>query len=189
MAGFEKGKKYEVVDAEQGDCIGCCFHIEGVCNLYITIPCRKGFIFKEVKRIKQKFIIGDLVKVILDDEEQVVKVIGYDPTYKSYLLTNEYINETRGYISFSKDKIKPISLTPNILEKNGWVKDTHRHYLDEMPAEAYEKKDFPLTHFNVTFGKKRIQASHDCLFVRNLKYVSDLQHLLFGLGLNSEMEV
>lgn len=139
--------------------------------------------------MKQKFIIGDLVKVILDDEKQVVKVIGYDPTYKSYLLTNEYINETRGYISFSKDKIKPISLTPNILEKNGWVKDTHRHYLDEMPAEAYEKKDFPLTHFNVTFGKKRIQASHDCLFVRNLKYVSDLQHLLFGLGLNSEMEV
>ena len=85
--------------------------------------------------------------------------------------------------------IVPISLTPNILEKNGWVKDKHRHYLDEMPAEAYEKKNFPLTHFNVTFGKKRIQASHDCLFVRNLKYVSDLQHLLFGLGLNSEMEV
>jgi hypothetical protein len=47
--GFEKGKKYEVVDAKQGDCIGCCFHIEGVCNLDITIPCRKGFIFKEVK--------------------------------------------------------------------------------------------------------------------------------------------
>lgn len=47
--GFEKGKKYEVVDAKKGDCIGCCFHIEGVCNLDITIPCRKGFIFKEVK--------------------------------------------------------------------------------------------------------------------------------------------
>lgn len=26
MAGFEKGKKYDVVDAEQGDCIGCCFN-------------------------------------------------------------------------------------------------------------------------------------------------------------------
>ena len=88
-----------------------------------------------------------------------------------------------------RDAIKPIPLTPEILKKNGWVKDTHRHCLDEMPAEAYEKKNFPLTHFNVTFGKKRIQASHDCLFVRNLKYVSDLQHLLFGLELNSEMEV
>lgn len=49
MAGFEKGKKYEVVDAKQGDCIGCCFLIEGVCNLNITISCRNGFIFKEVK--------------------------------------------------------------------------------------------------------------------------------------------
>lgn len=137
----------------------------------------------------QKYIIGDLVKVILDDEEQVVKVVGYAPAYKSYLLTNEYIYKTRGCISVTEDKIKPIRLTRKILKKNGWVKDTHRHCLDETPAEAYEKKDFPLTHFNVTFGKKRIQASHDCLFVRNLKYVSDLQHLLFGLGLNSEMEV
>ena len=91
--------------------------------------------------------------------------------------------------SVNQAELSGIPLTLEILEKNGWVKDTHRHCLDEMPAEAYEKKDFPLTHFNVTFGKKRIQASHDCLFVRNLKYVSDLQHLLFGLGLNSEMEV
>lgn len=135
------------------------------------------------------YILGDLVKVILDDEEQVVKVVGYAPAYKSYLLANEYIHETRGCISVTEDKIKPIGITRKILKKNGWVKDTHHHCLDEMPAEAYEKKDFPLTHFNVTFGKKRIQASHDCLFVRNLKYVSDLQHFLFGLGINHEMEV
>lgn len=139
--------------------------------------------------MEQKYIVGDLVKVSLEDKKQVVSVIGYDPTYKEYLLSNEYIYETRGCVSVAEDRIMPISLTQKILKKNGWVKDTHRHYLDEMPAEAYEKKDFPLTHFNVTFGKKRIQASHDCLFVRNLKYVSDLQHLLFGLGLNSEMEV
>lgn len=29
MAGFEKGKKYDVVDAEQGDCVGCCFNKDG----------------------------------------------------------------------------------------------------------------------------------------------------------------
>ncbi len=137
----------------------------------------------------QKYIIGDLVKFILDDKKQVVKVIGYNPTYKEYILTNKYIYETRDCVSIAEDRIMPIPLTQKILKKNGWVKDTHHHCLDEMPAEAYEKKDFPLTHFNVTFGKKRIQASHDYLFVRNLKYVSDLQHLLFGLGLNSEMEV
>ena len=132
--------------------------------------------------MEQKFIIGDIVEY--DNKIMVVKEprdgIHFDLSCPKEGLV---------YCFVSVDEIKPVSLTPEILEKNGWVKDTHRHCLDEMPAEAYEKKDFPLTHFNVTFGKKRIQASHDCLFVRNLKYVSDLQHLLFGLGLNSEMEV
>lgn len=53
MAEFEKGKKYEVVDAEQGDCIGCCFNKEG-CTLDISIPCREGFIYKEIKENDNK---------------------------------------------------------------------------------------------------------------------------------------
>ena len=48
MARFEKDKKYEVVDAENGDCIGCCFNKDG-CTLDIDIPCRKEFIYKEIK--------------------------------------------------------------------------------------------------------------------------------------------
>lgn len=125
----------------------------------------------------QKYIVGDVVM------------------YKNRIHTIIDISASNGYkLSYirhqvSSVRLSGVPLTPEILEKNGWVKDTHRHCLDEMPAEAYEKKDFPLTHFNVTFGKKRIQASHDCLFIRNLKYVSDLQHLLFGLGLKQEMEV
>lgn len=129
----------------------------------------------------QKYIEGDIV--MYGNNIMIIK----EPREECHfdLLWNNWI--IYSYINI--EEIKPIPLTPEILKKNGWVKDTHRHCLDEMSAEAYEKKDFPLTHFNVTFGKKRIQASHDCLFVRNLKYVSDLQHLLFGLGLNSEMEV
>ena len=129
----------------------------------------------------QKYIEGDIV--MYGNNIMIIK----EPREECHfdLLWNNWI--IYSYINI--EEIKPIPLTPEILKKNGWVKDTHRHCLDEMSAESYEKKDFPLTHFNVTFGKKRIQASHDCLFVRNLKYVSDLQHLLFGLGLNSEMEV
>lgn len=129
----------------------------------------------------QKYIEGDVV--MYGNNIMIIK----EPREEGHfdLLWNNWI--IYSYINI--EEIKPVPLTPEILKKNGWVKDTHRHCLDEMPAEAYEKKNFPLTHFNVTFGKKRIQASHDCLFVRNLKYVSDLQHLLFGLELNSEMEV
>lgn len=48
MARFEKGKKYDVVDAEHGDCVGCCFNKDG-CILDIDIPCREEFIYKEIK--------------------------------------------------------------------------------------------------------------------------------------------
>jgi hypothetical protein len=181
MAGFEKGKKYEVVDAEQGDCIGCCFHIEGVCNLDITIPCRKDFIFKEVKRMEQKFIIGDLAKVILDDEEQVVKVIGYDPTYKRYLLANEYIDETRGCISVAEDRIMPIPLTPEFFKKNGWKKFKRPYSRDY----CYRRKGAPTLNIR---SEKEVYfhwGDHD----KSITTVHQLQHLLFGLGLNSEMEV
>ena len=53
MAGFEKGKKYDVVYAEHGDCVGCCFNKDG-CTLDIDIPCRKEFIYKEVKEKVEK---------------------------------------------------------------------------------------------------------------------------------------
>ena len=140
------------------------------------------FMIGKSKRMAQKYIEGDIVEY--DNKVMAIK----EPRDGSHFDLSCH-KEGLVYCFVGVDEIKPVSLTPEILEKNGWVKDTHRHCLDEMPAEAYEKKDFPLTHFNVTFGKKRIQASHDCLFVRNLKYVSDLQHLLFCLGLNSEMEV
>lgn len=135
---------------------------------------------------KLEYIPGDLVMV----DNDIVKVMTRSVNYFLKIINNFDVMFHNGNVyKYSPNELKPIPLTPEILEKNGWVKDTHRHCLDEMPAEAYEKKDFPLTHFNVTFGKKRIQASHDCLFVRNLKYVSDLQHLLYGLGINHEMEV
>lgn len=135
---------------------------------------------------KLEYIPGDLVKFATN----TYTIVNFEENFLHNKICYALVSTNNTKTAFVADRdILPIPLTPEILEKNGWVKDTHRHCLDEMPAEAYEKKNFPLTHFNVTFGKKRIQASHDCLFVRNLKYVSDLQHLLFGLGLNSEMEV
>lgn len=142
--------------------------------------------------------IGDLVRVVKDDyiiqKRTICKVIGLSATDLSAFgghkpVVSLLTIDTENIRSMSCENIEGIPLTKDILLKNGWVKDTHHHCLDEIPAEAYEKKDFPLTYFNVTFGKKRIQASYDSLFVRNLKYVSDLQHLLFGLGINYEIEV
>lgn len=48
---YEKGKKYDVVDAEHGECVGCCFNKDG-CTLDIDIPCRKEFIYKEIENVE-----------------------------------------------------------------------------------------------------------------------------------------
>lgn len=71
--------------------------------------------------------------------------------------------------------IVPILLTVETFEKNGWV------WSDE--------------HEELTFGTASIAIypESDYFMVDNLRiklrYVHQLQHLLFGLGINSEMEV
>lgn len=71
--------------------------------------------------------------------------------------------------------IVPILLTVETFEKNGWV------WSDE--------------HEELTFGTASIAIypESDYFMVDNLRiklrYVHQLQHLLFGFGLNSEMEV
>ena len=75
----------------------------------------------------------------------------------------------------------PIPLTPDILEKNGW-KLSHGFYWS--PNE--EGAGIGLSSENgyvwdSYLGRQPLRS--------NINSVSDLQHLLFGLGLNSEMEV
>lgn len=130
----------------------------------------------------QKYIIGDLVKVILDDEEQVVKVIGYDPTYERYLLTNEYIDETRGCISVAEDKIKPIRLTRKIIKKNGWKRfarkyNDSRFWFNDNIGDSAEFEEFN-GHFSPKIFKLPI-----------IHYVHQLQHYFFGLGIKIEIKV
>ena len=131
----------------------------------------------------QKYIVGDLVKVWLDLEikYQVAEVVGYNPTYQKYILTNWYIEETRGCISVAEDRIIPIPLTPEILEKNGWKKSLRPY----SKYSWYRRKGYPTLN---------IRSENEILFYwgdhnKNITTVHELQHLLFGLGLNSEMEV
>lgn len=131
--------------------------------------------------MKQKYIVGDLVKFILDDEKQVVKVIGYNPTYKGYILTNKYIYETRDCISITEDRIMPIPITAEFLKKNGWKK-FKRPYSSDY---CYRRKGYPTLNIR---SEKEVYfhwGDHD----KSITTIHQLQHLLFGLGLSSEMEV
>ena len=78
--------------------------------------------------------------------------------------------------------IVPIPLTPSILEKNGWKNDGYDCY--KLPTKR--------AYLYIT------QAVNDeflvCVHIDNhnlasVSFVHELQHLLYGLKINSEMEI
>ena len=79
------------------------------------------------------------------------------------------------------DEIKPIPITSEILEKNGWM--LYRIFYRFISKECLKLRllKFDNYSWDACIGGNVIRI--------NICSVSDLQHLLFGLGLNSEMEV
>lgn len=84
------------------------------------------------------------------------------------------------WIQTYNDEVSPIPLTTEILEKNGWRKEEENYFNDsyhiflECKYEKYSA--YKVVHNNV-------------VWLRDVRSVSDLQHLLFGIGINHEMEV
>lgn len=84
--------------------------------------------------------------------------------------------------------IVPIPLTPKILEKNGWYGATHSKQSDDNTKilyKTFKRKGYPAIKVSQDL-KITCELSP---FIVKLESVSDLQHLLFGLGINHEMEV
>lgn len=93
--------------------------------------------------------------------------------------------------------IAPIPLTPEILEKNGWKKEVmsrgvkNSHWVYTKPdIEVYGY--FPI-YIEKGIGKEfdvyPFTSNHVCTQIAYIKYVHQLQHILFGLNINYEMEV
>ena len=80
-------------------------------------------------------------------------------------------------------EVKPIPLTPEILEKNGWKKDGKWYYLKTSRAYLYTIQDAGQP------DEFLICANTDKHNLTSVSFVHQLQHLLFGLGINHKMEV
>lgn len=81
-------------------------------------------------------------------------------------------------------ELSGVPLTPEILEKNGWKDDGYDwHRLPTKRAYLYITKDM------TTLGEFLVCVGLDRHNIASISFVHQLQHLLFGLGLNSEMEV
>ena len=126
----------------------------------------------------QKYIIGDLVRYTSLYKEPIAEICEIRET--SYLI--RFMNGN--FAKVTSKEIKPIPLTQEILEKNGWKKskinDCAYFYYKDGLFLTYTSKDDKFWFDDFDY------SSSICV---ELPYIHSLQHLLFGLGLNSEMEV
>lgn len=86
--------------------------------------------------------------------------------------------------------IVPIPLTPEVLEKNGWkIEDVNPNDLSNIVSKGIMYR--AIKNKEILFFQKGASVFTCPLNRRKIeiKYVHELQHLLFCLELNSEMEV
>lgn len=146
----------------------------------------------------QKYIEDDLVMTRTEPNNftpngVVCKFVDYVSIDKVLIRT---INGIDRFI-VKKGQIVPIPLTSSILEKNGWVKEVmsrgvkNSHWVYTKP-DIEEYGYFPIyieKGIGDEFDVYPFTGNNVCTQIAYIKYVHELQHLLFGLGLNSEMEV
>lgn len=136
-----------------------------------------------------KYIPGDIV---YNHKKEIIRITS------SYLKGTKLFYYRDGECGWIReDAIKPIPLTPEILEKNGWKKEVmsrgvkNSHWVYTKP-DIEEYGYFPIyieKGIGDEFDVYPFTGNHVCNQIAYIKYVHELQHLLFGLGINHEMEV
>nr|DAI73859.1 MAG TPA: hypothetical protein [Caudoviricetes sp.] len=126
---------------------------------------------------KLEYIPGDLVKFATN----TYTIVNFEENFLHNKICYALISTNSTKTAFVADRdILPIPLTPEILEKNGWAKDKEGYINDSYHLHLCEK--------NNRYSVYKV-VNDNIVWLTDVKNVSDLQHLLFGLGLNSGMEV
>ena len=126
-----------------------------------------------------KYIEDDIVKY--NDKIMVIK----EPRDGSHF--DLFCPQERSvYCLVDVEEIKPIPITVEILEKNGWKKKMYCDWCHYFPIEGnilYLSKGIGIDGaFSVDVGK-------DMSYIASISFVHQLQHLFFSLNINYEMEV
>lgn len=128
--------------------------------------------------MKQEYIKGDIV--MYDNKiHTIMDTLGVNNYELSYIEHPVHQLELSG-----------VPLTPEIIEKNGWkIEDVNPNDLSNIVSKgimyrAIKDKEILFFHkgasvFTCPLNWRKIE----------IRFVHQLQHLLFGLELNSEMEV
>ena len=127
---------------------------------------------------KLEYIPGDLVKFATN----TYTIVNFEENFLHNKICYALISTNSTKTAFVADRdILPIPLTPDILEKNGWMLYHLYYWFVEKECLKLRLLEFDNYSWDACIGDNVIRI--------NMYSVSDLQHLLFGLGLNSEMEV
>lgn len=120
----------------------------------------------------QKYIVNDIV-MYKNRIHTIIDTLGLN-NYELYYIRHPV----------NRAELSGVPLTPEILEKNGWKDDGYDWYrLPTKRAYLY------ITKYITTLGEFLVCVGLDRHNLASINFVHQLQHLLFGLGLNSEMEV
>lgn len=85
--------------------------------------------------------------------------------------------------------IEGISLTPKLLEKNGFKEEQHQK---EGTSEWYDYYHYDLginIVYEVAKKESKFAVYLDGKKLREIKYAHELQHILWALGLNAELKL
>lgn len=130
----------------------------------------------------KEYIDGELVRYTSLYKEPVAEICEVRET--SYLI--RFMNGN--FARVTSKEIKPIPLTTDILEKNGYEFVGGELDEDGFTWDIYSNGDvlpdlyyYPDGKFSVFMYRKEV--------LPDIEYIHQLQHFLFGLGLNSEMEM
>ena len=131
---------------------------------------------------KPTYIPGDLV---YNHKGEVIRITSsYLKGTRLFYYKTDEIGGSIGCIL--EEALKPIPLTSEILEKNGWKKKMYCDWCHYLPIEGnilYLSKGIGID------GAFSVGVGQGMSYIASISFVHQLQHLLFGLGLNSEMEV
>ena len=128
-----------------------------------------------------KYIVDDIV-MYKNKIHTIIDIIGLN-------------NYELSYISHPVNRLElsGVPITSEILEKNGWkfLKHHERNSYDDVSWSSYHKP--AETNISLVLYPEE-EAFFLFLYAQEIsetpiRYTHQLQHLLFGLGLNSEMEV
>ena len=117
----------------------------------------------------RKYIVDDIV-MYKNKIHTIMDILGVNNYEISYIEHPVHQLELSG-----------VPITTEILEKNGWMLLRMYHWFIEKECLKLRLLELDNHSWYVYIG--------DNLIRRNMHSVSDLQHILFGLGINHEMEV